>query len=134
MNPEISVALVVTSDVLDEKEVTRLIGTQPSASWKKGEKSQFGVERRTGGWRLDLVSNLEVSEIELAIEEAVREVQKRMTLPGMIDSPSSAYKIRLLVRVGFSDSTPSLNLKAAAIANLAQLGIDLEIDFNHYSG
>ena|SRR6185312_3769094 len=121
---QVRVSLRIIGDDLDPDEVTRVLGVEPSAAIRKGERRPGGRVQRTGVWRLSLPHSR-----EWVLEDAIT------TLLAALPSDLAVWqalggKYRLDVFCGlFLDQwNRGADLSPAVLRELAERGLALGLD------
>ena len=116
--------LRIAGDALDPAEVTRLLGCEPTDSYRKGDvkKSKHqDIVRRTGLWRLE-ASDRQPEDLDAQIAELLGRLS-----PDLDAWASLAHRFELDLFCGFfmKQGDEGLEVSAASLKALGERGIKL---------
>lgn len=124
MATETHVELVVTSDVLQSGDITRILGVQPDRTWKPGDLRTPGatITHSNHGWLV--CSSLSRAEKP---EAHVRDVMTR--IEGSEDNFTNLEASNIRVRcVIYCSESPETYYDSALLRQMCRIGADLDID------
>ena len=128
-----SVILRISGDDLLPHEITKLLGTQPTAAVTKGDKivgHKTGHVRiaKMGMWSLK-AKDRKPEDMEGQVQELLGQVTSDLTIWKSI---GEKYQIDLFCGIFLGGSNEGLTLSAACLAALGERGIEMGLDI--YSG
>ena len=123
---EFHVTLYVHGEDLDPEEITRLLGTRPDESHKRGEPRyawRSDQEWPSGHWAIDIRSGAPDE-----IRTAIGEVLDRVNNPDALRELTPRYTVRLSVGVFLDAPNRGFDLPASLVERIAKSGIELSFD------
>ena len=117
------------SDDLVPEEISELLGSQPTESWKKGDErigKSTGAIRlaKTGMWRFS-ATRREPEDLEAQIFEILEQLNQDLDVWNKL---SARYKPDLYCGIFMGNSNDGLPLSSKALFWLGIRGIDLNLD------
>ena len=109
-------------------DITKEIGLNPTEMWQKGDKLT-SIHAKDNFWSVG--SGLEVTE---SIEKQLEALAKKLT-PYADRAAPLAKKYNSMIRVAatYSDYYPGIVMSPELLADLSQLGAQLDLDINVYT-
>ena len=118
------VSLRIFGDNLNPDEISELLKSKPSASWKKGDVIKGTTIARTGRWSLD--SNL---SDEMDLEEKVWDILKRLSSDEKVwHSITTKHNVDLFCGVFLETDNRGFGLSVSLMRELSRLGIEIGFD------
>jgi len=126
---EFRVTLAIYGETLDPRDITKLVGLEPTQSHMKGfQRRPASVPAPTGGWFLTVEGHAPASPSD-AIESLLRRlpVEKEFW-----ESLTSSYEVQLRVAMHTSGMNRGFEITPAAADRVAATGIGLDFDLYFY--
>jgi hypothetical protein len=126
--PEISIRLELRSDRVDPDQITEALGLQPSQTWRRGDAwGRRTHPRPENGWVLATPYRA-TWDVDEPLRQLLEWIEpSRASLAELTDGGSVEGRLSI---VGYQrDRGPSIYLDSETVRAIAQLGIDLNVDF-----
>lgn len=125
--PRISVALKLTGEEFSPAEATRIIGLNPSRTWRVGESVEdTEIKRKDNGWKLELPYR-ETYDMDSILNELLDIVE-----PHSQDIARLTASLRIRAEISFGvymrAETPAAWFSAQTLRRVTNLGANLDID------
>jgi hypothetical protein len=122
-------SLRIFGDELDPKELTLLLGCEPSGAERKGQEivgRSTGKVRvaKTGSWRLSATKR-EPGNLDAQIEEILSKLSSDLSVWRMI---SERYRVDLFCGLFLNGENEGLTISSKSLSDLGNRGIELGFD------
>jgi hypothetical protein len=110
----------------DPEDVTRVLGLQPTRTWRKGDMNpETGLERNHTRWSLE--SRLQESEpLEFHVDDVLQQLDG---VAGSIRDLAAKYNGTLQLVAYVYTQYPGLCMAPEQVKDLANLGLSFDFDF-----
>jgi Domain of unknown function (DUF4279) len=129
----IDVYLVIRTATVEPREITRILGITPTNTWRVGDLVHPPASRafKDNGWELQAKNSRDV-ELTKYVENLMAKLNGKLDRFASLPAEAVMYVLCDICDHEFRRTDLSLSKKA--IQGLANLGVDIEIDYYDLSG
>ncbi|HLF77099.1 MAG TPA: DUF4279 domain-containing protein [Dehalococcoidia bacterium] len=123
---EFHVSLCLDGEDLDPEEITRLLGTTPDDSHKKGDQRyswRTNLRWTSGHWSIDVRSGAPDE-----IGNAIADVLDRIAHPGALPDLAAHYKPTLRIGIFLEAENRGFDLSPSLVERIGSYGLALDFD------